>query len=206
MGSAAARAGTKRVTHACRCRAARPQSRPRGPQPQLQTGNAPPPMGSQHMRRSTPRAKNSKLTPWLNTPRTGLSAHDRHALGQVVCPQIFGAFQDLSRSTHFVSGRAALETLPTGQSMYMHDARRCVAGSAEPAAQVVMPSQAAFRWSASRSPTELNPYACDLRFHRLLVSHKRYKCWSGHDHLVSEGGVEPLAYITAAGTDPWLSV
>jgi hypothetical protein len=30
--------------------------------------------------------------------------------------------------------------------------------------------------------------------------------WSDHDHFVSEGGLEPFAYITAAGTDPWLSV
>ena len=84
MGSAAARAGTKRLTHARRSRAARPPSRPRGPQ--LQVRNAPPQMASQH----TPPSKNSKLTPWLNTPRTGLSARDRHAVGQVVCPQIFG--------------------------------------------------------------------------------------------------------------------
>jgi hypothetical protein len=26
------------------------------------------------------------------------------------------------------------------------------------------------------------------------------------ENRVSEGGLEPLAYITATGTDPWLSV
>jgi hypothetical protein len=59
---------------------------------------------------------------------------------------------------------------------------------------------------AGRAPTELNPYVCDLRFHQLLVSLKRYKRWSDHDHSVSEGGLEPLAYVLTAGGDPWLSV
>jgi hypothetical protein len=30
--------------------------------------------------------------------------------------------------------------------------------------------------------------------------------WSEHDHLVSEGRAEPLAYILASSAAPWLSV
>jgi hypothetical protein len=53
--------------------------------------------------------------------------------------------------------------------------------------------QAAFRWSAS-GPNRIEPLACDLRFHQVLASLKRHKCWSGHDHLVSEGE-SSLTYI-----------
>jgi hypothetical protein len=56
-----------------------------------------------------------------------------------------------------------------------------------------MPSQAVFRRSANRALTELNPYACDLRFHQLLVSLKRYKYWSEHDHLCPRGDLNPHA-------------
>jgi len=36
--------------------------------------------------------------------------------------------------------------------------------------------------------------------------YERHNRWSDHDHFVSEGGLEPLAYILAGASKPWLSV
>jgi hypothetical protein len=38
---------------------------------------------------------------------------------EVTPDSAIGAFQDFSRPAHFVTGRAALEALPAGQSMYI---------------------------------------------------------------------------------------
>jgi hypothetical protein len=98
------------------------------------------------------------------------------------------AFQDFSRPTHFVTGRAALETLPTG---HFDVGPPCASlrDGLWPTLLRESPSRARPRsgGSASGAPTELNPYARDLRFHQLLVSPKRYKCWSGHDHPCPRG-------------------
>jgi hypothetical protein len=45
-----------------------------------------------------------------------------------------------------------------------------------------------------------------MRFHQLPVSLLKVHALVNHDHLVSEGGVEPLAYILGSSPEPWLSV
>jgi hypothetical protein len=56
--------------------------------------------------------------------------------------------------------------------MHTDYARRCVTGSGRLCGASRQPSQAAFLRSASRTPTELNPYVCDLRFYQLLYPFK----------------------------------
>jgi hypothetical protein len=52
---------------------------------------------------------------------------------------------------------------------------------------------------------EMNPHGPDLLVYDRPQSSLWRDAWSEHDHVVSEGGVEPFAY-PIDGTNPWLDV
>ena len=55
------------------------------------------------------------------------------------------------------------------------------------------------------SESEMNPHVPELRVHERSTDRETQKPRSVHDHLVSEGELEPVAYILAACAEPWLS-
>ncbi|HYA53101.1 MAG TPA: hypothetical protein VEG33_18275, partial [Streptosporangiaceae bacterium] len=91
------------------------------------------------------------------------------ASGMAIKPRRVGVFQGFWGSVHFVTGSRSETNYQPASSMQT-DCARCVMGSGRPCSVNRQASQVISGGRASRTSTELNPYACDLRFHQLLVS------------------------------------
>jgi hypothetical protein len=61
-----------------------------------------------------------------------------------------------------------------------------------------------FRSPENRAANELNPYVTRPAILSQYVIAETAKPQVNHDHPVSEGGLEPLAYVLAATGDLWL--